>query len=181
MTPTRRALVMGGVAAAFAALGAAVAWRRVAPTEADAAAVDLLFSRTLKDPSGAEVALAGFRGKTVVLNFWATWCAPCVEEMPELAQLHDEIAARNATVLGIGIDSPSKIREFADKTPVSYPLLIGGVDGTELGRQLGNPSGALPYTVVIDEKGRVIEKKLGRIRLQKLREQVLAVLPARAG
>jgi peroxiredoxin len=171
---------MGGVAAVFAALGAAIAWHRIAPTEADVAAVDLLFSRTLKDPSGAEVALADFRGKTVVVNFWATWCTPCVEEMPELAMLHDEIASRNATVLGIGIDSPSKIREFVERNRFSYPLLVGGVDGTELGRQLGNPSGALPYTVVIDEKGRVIERKLGRIRLDRLRSQVLAVLPPTA-
>lgn len=178
MSAARTRIVAGVVALVFAALGAWVAWSRIAPGEADASAVEVLFSSTLQDPSGAPVALADFRGRTLVVNFWATWCTPCVEEMPELQSLHGEISARNAAVVGIGIDSPSKIREFVQAKGFTYPLLVGGLDGTELARQLGNPSGALPYTVVIDAKGRVIDRKLGRIRLEDLRRRVVAALGA---
>ena len=176
MNRTRTRLAVAAVALAFAALGAWVGWSRIAPDEGTAAAVDLLFAQTLQDPSGAPVDLAGFKGRTVVLNFWATWCTPCVEEMPELQALHGEISGRNATVIGIGIDSPSKIRDFVEKNRFTYPLFVGGVNGTELARQLGNPSGALPYTVVIDANGRVIERKLGRIRLDDLRRKVAPAL-----
>lgn len=176
MTPARRAVLYGGVAAGFAALGGWFAWQRYAPEPVSESVVALLYGQTLPDAVGAPYELAGLRGKTVVLNFWATWCPPCIEEMPELAQLHTEIAGRNALVLGIGIDSPSNIKAFAEKGQYPYPLLVGGLGGTELARQLGNGSGALPYTVVIDAEGRVIERKLGRIKLEPLRATVLAAI-----
>ena len=178
MTPARRAILYAGVAAAFASLGGWFAWRRYAPQPPSEAAIGLLYGQTLPDASGGSLDLASLRGKTVVLNFWATWCPPCVEEMPELAGLHREISGRNATVIGIGIDSASNIKAFAEKGQYPYPLLIAGMGGTELARQLGNTSGALPYTVVIDADGRVIERKLGRIKLEHLRTTVLGVLPA---
>lgn len=180
MTPARRNLVFGGVAAAFGVLGGWFAWQRYSPQPVSEAATELLFSRTMPDSAGQAFEMASLRGKTVVLNFWATWCAPCIDEMPELAGLHREIADRNALVLGIGIDSGSNIREFAARGEYPYPLLVGGVEGTELARLLGNATGALPYTVVIDSRGRVVETKLGRIRLEQLRSTVLATL-AQAG
>jgi peroxiredoxin len=180
MTPARRALLYGGVAAGFAALGGWFAWQRYAPQPVSESAARLLYGQTLPDAAGQPYELGSLRGKTVVLNFWATWCPPCVEEMPELAGLHREISARNALVLGIGIDSASNIKAFAEKGEYPYPLLVAGLGGTELARQLGNQSGALPYTVVIDPDGRVIEKKLGRIKLEHLRATVLATL-AQAG
>jgi peroxiredoxin len=180
MTPARRALLYGGVAAGFAALGGWFAWQRYAPQPMSASVAQLLYGQTLPDAEGVDFELGTLRGKTVVLNFWATWCPPCVEEMPELAGLHREISGRNALVLGIGIDSPSNIKAFAAKGQYPYPLLVAGLGGTELARQFGNTSGALPYTVVIDADGRVIEQKLGRIRLEQLRATVLAAL-AKAG
>ena len=176
MTRRRNLLLGAGVAAAFATLGGWVAWSRLAPNAGDPAAVELLFTRTLQGADGKPVELSAFRGRTLVLNFWATWCTPCVEEMPELQTLHDEITGRGGAVVGIGIDTPSAIRAFVARHGFSYPLLMGGVEGTELARQLGNPTGALPFTVVIDAKGRVIERKLGRIRLDTLRKQVLSAL-----
>ena len=176
MTPVRRTVLFGGVAAAFAALGGWFAWQRLAPEPVSEGATRLLYGQTLPDASGAPMDLAGLRGKTVVLNFWATWCPPCVDEMPELAELHREIESRNALVVGIGIDSPSNIKAFAEKGQYPYPLLVAGFGGTELSKQLGNQSGALPYTVVIDGEGRVIERKLGRIKLEELRSTVFATL-----
>lgn len=181
MSTERRALLVAGVAAAAAAAGGWFAWMRFAPAAADAAAVDLLYMRTLPDDQGRAYALDQLRGRTVVLNFWATWCPPCIDEMPELATLHREIAHRNATVIGIGIDSPSNIREFASKHQFPYPLLVAGLEGTELSRQLGNKAGALPFTVVIDAEGQLINRKLGRIRLEDLRGVVLAALERRRG
>ena len=181
MTPARRALLYGGVAVGFASLGGWFAWRRYAPQPVSEAATRLLYGQTLPDAAGGNLDLASLRGKTVVLNFWATWCPPCVEEMPELAGLHREISGRNALVVGIGIDSASNIKAFAEKGQYPYPLLIAGMGGTELARQLGNASGALPYTVVIDEDGRVIDRKLGRIKLEQLRATVLATIARSTG
>jgi len=176
MTPARRRLLAAGLAAGCAALGGWVAWQRHATGPAGENATALLYGQTLPDASGQPFPLASLRGKTVVLNFWATWCPPCVEEMPELSELHREISGRNGTVIGIGVDSPSNVREFADKHRFAYPLLVAGLTGTELARQFGNTSGALPFTVVIDAGGRIVERKLGRIRLATLRENLEPIL-----
>lgn len=176
MSPTGRRAAIAGVAAAFAALGGWVAWQRYGPDPASDDAVGILYGQTLPDHRGDDFALAQLRGRTVVLNFWATWCPPCIDEMPELAELHLEIAPRKATVVGIGIDSPSNIRQFAEKHGFPYPLLVAGLGGTELSRQFGNKAGALPFTVVIDARGRIVERKLGRIRLATLRETVLLTM-----
>ena len=176
MSAARRRVLIAGVAAAFAALGGWVAWRRYSPEPAADDAVALLYGQTLPDDAGRAFELGSLRGRTVVLNFWATWCPPCIDEMPELAELHREIQPRNGTVVGIGIDSPSNIREFAETHRFPYPLLVAGLGGTELARHFGNKAGALPFTVVIDADGRIVERKLGRIRIAALRATVLASL-----
>jgi peroxiredoxin len=130
----------------------------------------------LADATGAAVRLSDFGGRVVVLNFWATWCPPCIEEMPELAELHREIARSNGAVIGIGIDSPSNVREFASKHQFPYPLLVGGMGGTELSRRFGNSSGALPFTIVIAPDGRIVKRILGRVRLAQLRDLVRPIL-----
>jgi peroxiredoxin len=177
MTPSRRWWLAGATAFGAAAAGGWLANRRTTVTsEDDTAAVHLLYAQKLPDHAGTMVSLDTFKGRTVVLNFWATWCPPCIDEMPELAELHREIAPNNGTVVGIGIDSPSNIREFADKHRLPYPLLVAGMAGSELSRKLGNTSAALPFTVVIDRSGHVVDKKLGRIKFAVLRERVLAAL-----
>lgn len=173
-TMRRTAMVLTALACAGA--GGWLAWRRLAPTPAADGASLLLRSLTLPDAQGTPYALSATAGKTVVLNFWATWCPPCVEEMPELATLHQEIAARNGMVVGIGIDSASNIAEFASKHRFPYPLLVGGAGATELARQMGNASGALPFTVFINAEGGVAHRHLGRIRLPQLRSNVLPLL-----
>jgi peroxiredoxin len=176
VTPSRRRWLTAGIAAGFAALGGWFAWQRLTPSPADEDAVALLHALNLPDPAGAPYDLGQLRGKTVVLNFWATWCPPCIDEMPELAELHREIISRNGTVIGIGVDSAANIREFAEKHRFPYPLVVAGVGGAELARRFGNQSGALPFTVVIDAKGRIVERKLGRIQLPRLRATVQDLL-----
>jgi peroxiredoxin len=165
----RRRLLGIGVAGAAAALGAGAAWWRLRPTDPSDQAVSLLFTQSLPDAQGRPLALAGFAGKPLVLNFWATWCPPCVEEMPELSELHADLSRRGLQTIGIAIDTAAKVAEFAVKRPVSYPLAVAGMSGTELVRQFGNPTGALPFTVLIDREGRIVHRILGRFDIVKLR------------
>lgn len=175
-SPTMRRTLMALTALACAGAGGWLAWRKLALAPAADGASLLLRSLTLPDAQGTPYALSATAGKTVVLNFWATWCPPCVEEMPELATLHQEIATRNGMVVGIGIDSASNIAEFASRQRFPYPLLVGGAGATELARQMGNASGALPFTVIIGPQGSIAHRHLGRIKLPQIRSNVLPLL-----
>lgn len=174
-TPARR-LALAGVGVAAAALGAGVAWWRLRPGETDAAATPLFFAQTLPDASGRPLAMSTFAGRPLLINFWATWCTPCVEEMPELSALHDELSPRGFAMVGIGIDHADKILEFSRKHPVSYPLVVAGMGGSELGRAFGNSTGALPFTVLVGRGGRVAHRILGRVNLARLRPMAIDLI-----
>jgi thiol-disulfide isomerase/thioredoxin len=115
-------------------------------------------------------------GKVIVLNFWATWCPPCREEMPMFSRMQRELGGRGVQFVGVGIDSPSAIKEFALRMPMSYPLLIGGSASLDLVRALGNANGALPYTIVFDRSGRPVMSRLGLIDETSLARVVLPLL-----
>jgi thiol-disulfide isomerase/thioredoxin len=110
-----------------------------------------------------------------VVNFWATWCPPCVEEMPELSELHRELAPKGLGMVGIGIDTAAKIAEFARKTPVSYPLVVAGMGGTEIAHRFGNQAGVLPYTVLIGAGGQVAHRLPGRVDIGRLRAMAIGL------
>lgn len=122
-----------------------------------------------KDLDGQTRSLAEFKGRPLVLNFWATWCAPCVAEMPDLQRIQTEYAARGVQVVGMGIDAVPAMRRFRDEHKLQLILLAAGAGGTELARQLGNPSGALPFTVLIDANGRIAQRRLGQVSADELR------------
>lgn len=128
-----------------------------------------LFARSMNDASGANHSLSRWKGKALVVNFWAPWCAPCVEEMPELNELAIASAVNNINVIGIGIDSPANIAEFASRLKISYPLYVAGMSGTELARQFGNNAGGLPYTVLIGADGQVVKTYLGKLKFEELK------------
>ena len=109
------------------------------------------------------------KGNVLVINFWASWCPPCIEEMPELAHIEKLYAAKNVQFVGIGVDSPSNIREFLKKTPIDYPIILGGLNGSEWAKNLGNTASGLPFTVLIDKNGQVKHKKLGKITEDELK------------
>lgn len=171
----RNTLLFGAVAIICVVAGLYFGARHHSPAAAEASAVDALFQQRLMDPDEQAHALAQWRGKALVVNFWATWCAPCVEEMPELAQLHAELAPKNIHILGIGIDSASNIKQFAAKYHINYPLYVGGVSSTEVSRKLGNPTGGLPFTVLIDATGEVRKTYLGRLNMAQLRADIAAL------
>ena len=135
-------------------------------------AIKAFFANPWQSPDGKLADTEKWRGKVLVVNFWASWCPPCVEEMPTLDKLQQEFKAQNVLFVGIGIDSPSNIREFLKSTPVSYPIVIGGLEGSNLSKQMGNTQGALPYTVIINAKGKATYTKLGKISEEELRKAI---------
>lgn len=143
---------------------------------ADDPAIKAFFDNPWKTPDGKSVDTNSWRGKVLVVNFWASWCPPCVEEMPTLDQLQAEFLPQNVLFVGIGIDSPSNIRQFLEMTPVSYPVVIGGLEGSALSKQLGNAQGALPYTIIIDAKGKATSSKLGKISEEELRKAIKSAI-----
>ncbi len=134
--------------------------------------IKAFFANPWQTPDGKSAKTEDWRGKVLVVNFWASWCPPCVEEMPTLDKIAQEYAAKNVLIVGIGIDSPSNIRQFLEKTPVSYPIMIGGLDGSALAKQMGNTQGALPYTVIINAKGKSVFTKLGKISEEELKKAI---------
>lgn len=124
---------------------------------------DSFYATSLLDHKGEQQSLAQYKGKTIIVNFWATWCAPCREEMPELSALHKKLAAKNVIVLGLAIDEMEQVNVYQEETPVSYPLLIAEVEGMVMAADLGNKKGVLPYTAIVGPKGEVIKTFYGKV------------------
>jgi peroxiredoxin len=136
-----------------------------------------LFSTSLPDQSGKSVALAAYKGKPLIVNFWARWCIPCREEIPELRTLAKEHRAKGLTVLGIGLeDNAPNVQEFIKAYEMDYPLLFAQSQGMELMKALGNSKAGLPFTVFIDRKGMIVGHKLGRISRSQLDAAANALL-----
>ncbi|HEX4585777.1 MAG TPA: TlpA disulfide reductase family protein [Burkholderiaceae bacterium] len=168
----RTALIALALAAAIALAAGALWASRPARDAASDRATAALFALTLPDADGAQRSLQSWRGKLLVVNFWATWCGPCVEEMPELQRFADEFAQRNVAVIGIGVDDADKIRDFRRQHQLRIPLLAAGFDGMQLAQQLGNPEPVLPYTALISPDGRLVEEHSGRVQAPELRRWV---------
>ena len=159
-------------AAAFAlALGLYFGLRQEAPADATT-----LLALSLPDAAGKEQSIGQWRGKVVVVNFWATWCAPCREEMPEFMRAQAEFGARGLQFVGIAVDQADKAQQFAKELGLNYPTLIGGFGAIELSKTLGNRLVALPFTVVVDRQGNVAHTQLGPLKPQQLRAIVSKLL-----
>jgi thiol-disulfide isomerase/thioredoxin len=163
-TRRRRLLIASAVGVAAAAAGAGWAWRR----HTSDGGLEPLWQSSFPGVDGRPLALASLRGKPLVLNFWATWCAPCIKEMPQFDRFHQAYAARGWQVVGLAIDSDTAVAEFLKRTPVHYPVAVAGMEGAELMIALGNGHGALPFTVVLDADGRVLGKRLGETHYDEL-------------
>jgi thiol-disulfide isomerase/thioredoxin len=149
-----------------------------APTPAripDAAGPTLL-QATLPDLAGAPQRLEQWKGKVIVVNFWATWCAPCRDEIPVLIKAQETMSARGLQVVGIAIDQLDKVKPYAAEMGINYPVLIGELEAIDLARQAGNEMGALPFTVVVDRAGSAVRSELGRITERKLDALVAPLL-----
>jgi thiol-disulfide isomerase/thioredoxin len=161
----RRNLLIAGGAGALAAGLAVGMWQLRAPAD------DAFWSLEFDTPDGRRLALASLRGLPTVMNFWATWCPPCVREIPALDQFAREFALQGWRVIGIAADRAEPVREFLTRTPVTFDVALAGFAGVELSRRLGNTSGGLPFTVIFDRRGRPAWRHIGETTLEALTAQ----------
>ena len=144
------------------AAGIWLAQTRYAP-QAPAFSSAALWQLSFPDAQGHPQRLSQWRGKVLVLNFWASWCEPCREEIPDFVALRTHYQPEGVEFVGLAIDNSANVTQFLQHQPVNYPILIGEGAANNLARQLGNPSGALPYTIVLDRDGTVVLNHLGRL------------------
>jgi len=188
MKPGRREVLILGAAGLAAAAAGFLAGplalrstgRNGAGEAAGTADMDIaLRSAAFPDLAGQTRTLGEWRGRVLVCNFWATWCAPCREEIPMFMAVRAKYAASGVEFVGIAVDNPSNVRQFAASFKISYPVLLAEADGLDLMRKLGNIAGGLPYTVVADRQGAIAHRKLGALKRDDL-EGILAPMTRNA-
>lgn len=143
-------------------------YRIFIPTELGTSSTKPLFQSIIEDSEGNPQNLKQFNNKIIVLNFWATWCEPCREEMPELSTIYTENKSRNLVVVGIAIDEVKAVKAYLKKTKIAYPILVDEDQGIMLSKKLGNNEGVLPYTIVINPSGGIEKTILGRVHKDQL-------------
>jgi thiol-disulfide isomerase/thioredoxin len=137
---------------------------------------EAFYALKLPDLHHQPQSLEQWRGKVLVVNFWATWCAPCREEIPLFVKMQQQYIAKGVQFVGISIDQVEKTSEFARNFGINYPTLIGTFDTIALSRQVGNSKGVLPYTVILDRKGRIAATESGGFTAEKLEALVTPLL-----
>lgn len=173
MAPGRRdVLILGAVAGGAAVAGGIVG---ALALQSGSGAADLL-SSSFPDLSGRTRRLTEWQGRALVCNFWATWCAPCREELPLLEAVHREQAANGVQVVGIAIDTAPNIREFLKVVKISFPVLVGEAGAITLMQQLGNRGAGLPFSVLLDRRGTLRARKLGAYSAAELRKEIAGLL-----
>jgi thiol-disulfide isomerase/thioredoxin len=133
------------------------------PAVASGSALTRLMTKKYADLQGRPLSLQQWSGKVLVVNFWATWCPPCREEMPGFSRLQKKYAANGVQFVGIGVDDADKMQQYQKEYPVDYPLMVAELDAMGLTAELGNSTEGLPFTVFIDRTGRLHSAKIGRM------------------
>jgi thiol-disulfide isomerase/thioredoxin len=173
MSPGRReSLIVGGVAAAAALIGGLFGVRML-NSRSDVAS---LLAASFTDLAGKPRQLREWHGRPLVCNFWATWCAPCREEIPLLGAAQQQFSPDSLQVVGIAIDNAANVRQFVALFKIPYPVLLAGAEAIALMEELGNPSGALPFTVLVDRQGRLVDRRLGAYSEAELRSALVTLV-----
>jgi thiol-disulfide isomerase/thioredoxin len=168
----RRRFLLGSAAIGAVALAAGIYTglsNRPGNTSLRGESAATLLQLTLPDVDGKQETLSQWQGKVLVVNFWATWCAPCREEMPEFVNFQKEFGSKGLQFVGIAVDEGPKVRQFADELKLNYPALIGGYGAMELSRTLGYKVMALPFTVIVGRDGKIAHTQLGPLKSDQLR------------
>jgi peroxiredoxin len=178
---TKIKFLVGIVAVAALAGGFLLAqWlnRPAVPEPAPATALPkTMVDFTLPGIDGKPRQLSEWRGKLIVLNFWATWCPPCREEIPLFVRTQGKYGARGLQIIGVAIDKLEDVKNFQDFKLINYPVLVGQEEVMALMQQYGNRIGSLPYSVVIDRKGQVLSRKVGAYQPAELESLLQGLLP----
>ena len=154
---------MLGVGALAASAGAGVAWWRLQPGPSLPQDVQAFWQKRFDGLQGEPLEMARLRGKPLLLNFWATWCPPCVQELPMIEAFWRQHAANGAQVLALAIDQPSVVRAFVAKQGLTLPVALAGLEGTGLAKSLGNLNGGLPFSVFFRSDASIYRQKLGQL------------------
>lgn len=168
--PARRRWLFGAVAGIAALAGWTLAWRSGQFARGSGTDRLALWDLAFSAPDGTLLPMQGFLGKPLLLNFWATWCPPCVEELPLLDRFYVENKSNGWQVLGLAVDQRQPVVRFLERAPVRFPIALAGMAGADLGRTLGNQQGGLPFTVVFDRTGQVVHRKMGTVTPQDLQQ-----------
>jgi len=163
--PSRRRTVLWGMAAGLAgAAGLGLSLRHSKGSVVEVLdPVPEFWAQQWQTPQDAVLTMAEFKGRPLLLNFWATWCPPCVDELPLLERFYKEQGSGGVQVLGLAIDRKEAVLPFLKKLPLSFPVAMAGLSGADLGRALGNITGGLPFSVLVASDGSVAQRKMGRV------------------
>lgn len=163
-----RRWILGAVGATAGAAGIASAWWRAG--RSPQGSPEGLWARQWVSPAGITFAMQSFQGRPLLINFWATWCPPCIEELPLIETFYQENKAKSWQVLGLAVDKAERVQSFLQANKLSFPIGMAGLEGTQLSRELGNVGGGLPFTVVFSSDGQIAQRKLGRLQVQDLEQ-----------
>lgn len=178
MTSLRQRAVIALVALAAGGAGLLLSQNRDSSHSSAVGDATALMRLTLLDATGGKQSMGQWKGKVLVVNFWASWCTPCREEMPEFSRVSQEYASKNVQFVGIGIDTVDNLLKFNKETPVAYPLLVGEGDAMQASVAVGNTLMALPFTAILSRTGKVTQVKLGKMSAPELRNAVDKALGA---
>lgn len=169
MTRPLQALLVGALAVLFAGAGFLLyQWRAGARPPDPGATGQMVLAAKFPGLDNQLQAFGQWQGKVLVVNFWATWCAPCREEIPTFIKFQSEYGTRGVQFIGLAIDQKERVGPYARDIGINYPVLVGGLESMDLARQAGNSRGVLPFTLVIDRSGKVVTAEIGVLKPEKL-------------
>lgn len=162
-SPQRRRALYAVAAAVAGLAGAGLAWWRYTPASLDEGVAQQLWTLEFDMPNGTRLAFGSLRGRPLMINFWATWCPPCVEELPLLNSFFVENSAKGWQVVGIAVDKLAPVQAFLARQPLAFPVVLAGMEGLALSKSLGNQAGGLPFTVLVGADGSILNRKIGKL------------------
>ena len=159
----RRHWLLAGVGASAGLAGALYAWQKFQPQGVMDESVQNFWLQEFEKPEGGTLSFQSMRGKPLLVNFWATWCPPCIEELPLIDAFYAANQAKSFQVVGLAVDQPSMVRRYLTQRPLRFPNGLAGFTGTALGQSLGNAQSVLPYSVLFAANGRLLKQKAGKL------------------
>jgi len=171
---SRRSFV--AVAAGALAAGVGAAWWRSQSQQLPPAMTDALWSAEFERPDGSPLKLLEFKNRPLVINFWATWCGPCLKEIPEFIELQNRYADKGLQFIGIAVDRPEAVATYLNSININYPILVGDMPAISIAHELGNHIDAVPFTVIVNQQGQIIHQHAGEFSKEQLLEVIKPLL-----